>query len=330
MLLGMSSATRDGARFFSVAAALILLGACASSPATPAPRESISAPNAASASDVTLEERACDLGDARACRRLAELSLYGDQKPKNPSDPFESVDIIRARHADVVRGFGYWERACLIEYGFDCWRLREALSVRDCPRRSDDDLLPLLPENASAPPTTPAAAPAQPSSTGGGGICDIDPSACPPVRVPARAHELPAALAPRIQNGWAEHERILQAHQSACARGSAADCFRLVAIEALRLDGFIYAEEQNLARPPRFDVLAAARDLCARDNGEACVFLFWRGRADVPELVRACNAGTALGCAIAGNRLRGRGQSADAASMFSRACTGGVRWACTP
>jgi hypothetical protein len=327
MLLCMTTPGQVGARFFAVSAALILLVGCGGSPAS---RDATSAPASASASDVALSERACDLGDARACRTLAELSLYGNQRPKNPSDPFESVDIILSRHADVVRGFGYWERACLIDYGYDCWRLREALSVGDCPRRNDDDLLPLLPEQPAPSPTLLPPAPAQAPSSGGGGICQIDPSACPPVRVPARAHELPAALAPRIKNGWAEHEQILQAHQSACARGSSADCFRVVAIEALRLDGFIYSEEQNLARPPRFDVLEAARDLCARNVGEACVFLFWRRRADVPELVRACNAGTPLGCAIAGDRLRSRGQSADAASLFSRACAGGVRWACTP
>jgi hypothetical protein len=80
-----------------------------------------------------------------------------------------------------------------------------------------------------------------------------------------------------------------------------------------------------------------ARNLCGQGLAEACITLTLGGMSGygasafggLPELVRACDLGAPLGCALAGHRLRAdRREPAKSANMLALACSRGVRWAC--
>jgi hypothetical protein len=276
--------------------------------------------------ELLLAERACDLGSYRACIALGDLMLYG----KNHSiDPFDMVEQVRGDRAQIVRGLDYWERGCLRvpgERARPCHELRQMLMLPHAPRRGLDDWLPLMP--SGRPPTPrPPAAPAPPAAPGGGGICEIDPSACPKPKL----HVMPDVPLPPPGTD------ILGAHRAACARGNKRECLRLVEIQILRFDHWLPEDERNQPSPLALDAVAVSRDLCNQGLAEACIMLTLDGMSGyggsafggMPELVRACDLGAPLGCAIAGHRLRAdRREPETSANMLARACSGGIRWAC--
>jgi hypothetical protein len=315
----------------------------------------------ASYADVMFAERGCDLGSFHACRALADLALIGGN---HTSNPYAMVEQIRDRHGDVARGLYYWERACMLGerargagWSDDgaCADLRKLLMVPDAPRRNDDDLLPVLSQFArgEAPKQenwclefvnnefTGNSIPCDQvkensgAASSGRGICEIDPTACPsaaPSAVPAsstRPHPWPPQLLAiaKQKRGTAERARILEAHRSSCARGSPSDCSRSVELELMRVPYLVYSDERNQGEAPAFSPLQVTRDLCARNNADACTFL-GSFTQDTWSAIRACDLGSARGCAIAGHLGRYGPDSQRASSMLARGCAGGIRWSC--
>jgi hypothetical protein len=307
---------------------------------------------AASDANVLLAERGCDLGSFRACAVLAELALFGGKRSSSSSA--DMVERLHDHPGDIGRGYRYWERACLLgenvrRHGWSdggaCEDLRKLLTVADAPRRNDDDLLPILSQLGPPPPPveelcleyvddrfTGNQIPCSQvkEKQGPGGICEVDPSACPTQLTSKRPHPMPPLLdaIAKQKRGHSERTRILDGHRALCARGDANECMRGIELELMRFPYDVYRDERTLGEPPAFDAVKAAKDLCARGGAEACTFVASLER-DTPSAIRACDLGSARGCAVAGNRLGRAGPNAQRASkMFARACSGGIRWAC--
>jgi hypothetical protein len=270
--------------------------------------------------ELLLAERACDTGSYRACIALGDLMLFGQP---HPADPFDMIDRATRDRALVVRGLDYWERACLRvppDRSDQCYPLRQMLMLPHAPRRGLDDWLPFIVAGGLAPRSGPVPSPAE-----SGGICQIDPSACPQ----QKPHVIPVVPLPPPGTD------VLGMHRAQCARGNKRECLRLVELQILRFDQLIVVEMRNLAGPPALDAVAVATDLCRQGVADACVTLTLGGMSTgrrpggLPELVRACELGAPLGCALAGHRLRADRRDPQAsAGMLARACSGGVRWAC--
>jgi hypothetical protein len=263
-----------------------------------------------------LAERACDLGEYYACFALGDLALYGRPGVRDFRD---RVMLARTRDPrDVARGLDYYEQGCVrIEpsFGGMCHDLRQQLAVPAMPRRGPDDWLPYLSSSADA------------RGRGGGGICDVDPSACPKI-VP-----LPSAPAPPPS----ERARIMNDHRAACAAGDGRLCLRLVELELLRFDHSIGADLRNQGEAPPADLASTTSALCARGVAGACLVLTYpsfrawtRGGGGAAELLRACDLGAPLGCALAAHYLRPRDATtrSERQRLYARACAGGLRWTC--